>query len=121
MILRVNQVWQDSLRCSGPLERCSSATRKPVGEKILHVSESLGSIFRPTFQMSVAALPHAKLMRAIELFWDARCTYRANRTHVWDRAAAFVSELISCRVNRTPPKVGNCSPSKVGKIITSSE
>ena len=67
MILRVNQVWQDSLRCSGPLERCSSATRKPVGEKILHVSESLGSIFRPTFQMSVAALPHAKLMRAIEL------------------------------------------------------
>jgi hypothetical protein len=31
------------------------------------VNESLGGISRLTFQMSVAALPHAKLMRAIEL------------------------------------------------------
>jgi probable LLM family oxidoreductase len=38
-----------------------------VAEKILHVNESLGGISRLTFQMSVAALPHAKLMRAIEL------------------------------------------------------
>jgi alkanesulfonate monooxygenase SsuD/methylene tetrahydromethanopterin reductase-like flavin-dependent oxidoreductase (luciferase family) len=38
-----------------------------VVEKILRVHESLGGIFRLTFQMSVADLPHAKLMRAIEL------------------------------------------------------
>jgi alkanesulfonate monooxygenase SsuD/methylene tetrahydromethanopterin reductase-like flavin-dependent oxidoreductase (luciferase family) len=38
-----------------------------VAEKILHVYESLGGISRLTFQMSVAALPHSKLMRAIEL------------------------------------------------------
>jgi len=36
-------------------------------EKILRVHESLGGISRLTFQMSVANLPHAKLMRAIEL------------------------------------------------------
>jgi probable LLM family oxidoreductase len=38
-----------------------------VAEKILHVNESLGGISRITFQMSVAALPHAKMLRAIEL------------------------------------------------------
>ena len=38
-----------------------------VASKILRVNESLGGISRLTFQMSVAALPHAKLMRAIEL------------------------------------------------------
>ena len=38
-----------------------------VVEKILRENESLGGISRLTFQMSVAALPHAKLMRAIEL------------------------------------------------------
>jgi polyhydroxyalkanoate synthesis regulator phasin len=38
-----------------------------------------------------------------------------------DEAAAFVSELKSCRVNNAPPKVGERSPSKVTKIITSSE
>lgn len=38
-----------------------------VAEKILRMNESLGGISRLTFQMSVAALPHAKLMRAIEL------------------------------------------------------
>lgn len=35
--------------------------------KILRVNESLGGISRLTFQMSVAALPHAKMLRAIEL------------------------------------------------------
>ena len=39
----------------------------PVAEKILRVNESLGGISRLTFQMSVADLPHAKLLRAIEL------------------------------------------------------
>ncbi|HYR78422.1 MAG TPA: LLM class flavin-dependent oxidoreductase, partial [Candidatus Dormibacteraeota bacterium] len=38
-----------------------------VSEKILRVNESLGGISRITFQMSVAALPHAKMLRAIEL------------------------------------------------------
>jgi alkanesulfonate monooxygenase SsuD/methylene tetrahydromethanopterin reductase-like flavin-dependent oxidoreductase (luciferase family) len=38
-----------------------------VAEKILRINESLGGISRLTFQMSVAALPHAKLLRAIEL------------------------------------------------------
>src|SRR6059036_2474441 len=38
-----------------------------VAEKILRVNQSLGGISRITFQMSVAALPHAKMLRAIEL------------------------------------------------------
>src|ERR1700724_1106442 len=38
-----------------------------VAEKILRVNESLGGISRLTFQMSVADLPHAKMLRAIEL------------------------------------------------------
>ena len=38
-----------------------------VVEKILHVNEWLGGISRLTFQMSVAALPHAKMMHAIEI------------------------------------------------------
>jgi probable LLM family oxidoreductase len=38
-----------------------------VAEKILKVNEVLGGISRLTFQMSVAALPHAKMLRAIEL------------------------------------------------------
>jgi probable LLM family oxidoreductase len=38
-----------------------------VAEKILEHSEALGGISRISFQMDVAALPHAKLMRAIEL------------------------------------------------------
>jgi Luciferase-like monooxygenase len=38
-----------------------------VAEKILHVNEALGGISRLSFQMSVAALPHAKMLRAIEL------------------------------------------------------
>ena len=38
-----------------------------VAEKVLHVNKALGGVSRLTFQMSVAALPHAKRMRAIEL------------------------------------------------------
>ena len=38
-----------------------------VTEKILRHSEALGGVSRFTFQMNVASLPHAKLMRAIEL------------------------------------------------------
>src|SRR5271156_4583676 len=38
-----------------------------VVDKILRMNEALGGIARISFQMSVAALPHAKLMHAIEL------------------------------------------------------
>jgi alkanesulfonate monooxygenase SsuD/methylene tetrahydromethanopterin reductase-like flavin-dependent oxidoreductase (luciferase family) len=38
-----------------------------VVEKILRHSEALGGVSRFTFQMNAASLPHAKLMRAIEL------------------------------------------------------
>jgi probable LLM family oxidoreductase len=38
-----------------------------VASKVLQMSEALGGIARISFQMSVAALPHAKLMHAIEL------------------------------------------------------
>ena len=37
-----------------------------VAEKIIQHSKALGGISRITFQMNVASLPHAKLMRAIE-------------------------------------------------------
>lgn len=38
-----------------------------VVEKIIRHSEALGGVWRFTFQMNAASLPHAKLMRAIEL------------------------------------------------------
>ena len=38
-----------------------------VIDKIRHYDEVLGGITRLTFQMDLAALPHATLMRAIEL------------------------------------------------------
>jgi alkanesulfonate monooxygenase SsuD/methylene tetrahydromethanopterin reductase-like flavin-dependent oxidoreductase (luciferase family) len=41
--------------------------QETVVEKILLVNEALGGISRLTFQMSVAALPHPKMLRAIEL------------------------------------------------------
>jgi hypothetical protein len=51
----------------GPTGALLVGDSKTVAEKILRVNESLGGISRLTFQMSVAALPHAKLMYAIEL------------------------------------------------------
>jgi hypothetical protein len=38
-----------------------------VAEKIHAVDKSLGGIDRLSFQMSVASLPHAKMLSAIEL------------------------------------------------------
>jgi probable LLM family oxidoreductase len=38
-----------------------------VAEKLLRQSEALGGISRWTFQMNAASLPHAKLMKAIEM------------------------------------------------------
>ena len=51
----------------GPTGALLVGDPETVAEKILRVNESLGGISRLTFQMSVAALPHTKLMRAIEL------------------------------------------------------
>jgi alkanesulfonate monooxygenase SsuD/methylene tetrahydromethanopterin reductase-like flavin-dependent oxidoreductase (luciferase family) len=51
----------------GPTGALLVGDPEKVAEKILRVNESLGGISRLTFQMSVAALPHSKLMRAIEL------------------------------------------------------
>ena len=51
----------------GPTGALIVGDPEAVAEKILRVNESLGGISRLTFQMSVADLPHAKLMHAIEL------------------------------------------------------
>src|SRR5207245_5399400 len=51
----------------GPTGALLVGDAETVAEKILHVNESLGGISRIAFQMSVAALPHAKMLRAIEL------------------------------------------------------
>jgi len=51
----------------GPTGALLVGDPKTVAERILRVNESLGGISRLTFQMSVAALPHAKMLRAIEL------------------------------------------------------
>ena len=51
----------------GPTGALLVGDPETVAEKVLHLNDSLGSISRLTFQMSVAALPHPKLMRAIEL------------------------------------------------------
>ena len=51
----------------GPTGALLVGDPETVAEKILQVNEALGGISRLTFQMSVAALPHAKMLRAIEL------------------------------------------------------
>jgi len=51
----------------GPTGALLVGDPEAVVEKILHINECLGGISRLTFQMSVAALPHAKMMRAIEI------------------------------------------------------
>jgi probable LLM family oxidoreductase len=51
----------------GPTGALIVGDPETVAEKILRVNESLGGISRLTFQMSVASLPHAKMLRAIEL------------------------------------------------------
>ena len=51
----------------GPLGALLIGDPDEVVEKITRHSEALGGISRITFQMNVASLPHAKLMRAIEL------------------------------------------------------
>ena len=51
----------------GPTGALIVGDAETVAEKILTINEDLGGISRLTFQMSVASLPHAKLMHAIEI------------------------------------------------------
>ena len=51
----------------GPYGALLVGSPDEVVEKIIRHSEALGGISRFTFQMNAASLPHAKLMRAIEL------------------------------------------------------
>lgn len=55
----------DALR--GPTGALLIGDAQTVAGKILDVNESLGGISRLNFQMTVATLPHAKMMRAIEI------------------------------------------------------
>lgn len=55
----------DALR--GPHGALLVGSPEEVAAKILAHGEALGGISRLSFQMDVAALPHARLMRAIEL------------------------------------------------------
>ena len=51
----------------GPTGALLVGDPEAVVEKIVQVNHALGGISRLTFQMSVAALPHPKMLRAIEL------------------------------------------------------
>ena len=51
----------------GPTGALLVGDPETVVEKIVQVNHALGGISRLTFQMSVAALPHPKMLRAIEL------------------------------------------------------
>jgi probable LLM family oxidoreductase len=42
-----------------------------IVEKLLYVNDALGGISRVTFQMGVSTLPHAKMLRAIEILGTA--------------------------------------------------
>lgn len=52
---------------AGPTGALLVGGPEDIAEKILRHSEALGGIFRVTFQMDNAALPHAKLMQSIAL------------------------------------------------------
>ncbi len=51
----------------GPTGALMVGSPETVAEKVLRMSESLGGIAQVGFQMSVAGLPHAKLLRSTEL------------------------------------------------------
>lgn len=54
----------------GPNGALLVGNAREVAEKILAVSEALGGISRVSLQMSVAALPHAAVRRAIEILGE---------------------------------------------------
>jgi probable LLM family oxidoreductase len=51
----------------GPTGALLIGDAETVVEKILYLNEALGGLARLSFQMTVATLPHKKMMRAIEL------------------------------------------------------
>ena len=51
----------------GPTGALIVGNSQEVAEKILRISESLGGIARLSFQMSIADLPHEKMLEAIDL------------------------------------------------------
>ncbi|MBD5604963.1 MAG: LLM class flavin-dependent oxidoreductase, partial [Candidatus Eremiobacteraeota bacterium] len=61
----VTRLQFDRLR--GPHGALIVGGPEDVADKVLEYADDLGGISRLSFQMSVAALPHEKLMRAIEL------------------------------------------------------
>ena len=61
----VTRLQFDRLR--GPHGALIVGGPEDVADKVLEYADDLGGISRLSFQMSVAALPHDKLMRAIEL------------------------------------------------------
>ena len=54
----------------GPEGALLIGSPEEVAEKLVRHSEALGGVSRFTFQMNASSLPHAKLMRAIELLGD---------------------------------------------------
>jgi probable LLM family oxidoreductase len=54
-------------RARGPKGALLIGDAEAVAEKILTVNEALGGISRLNFQMTVATIPHAKMMHAIEI------------------------------------------------------
>jgi alkanesulfonate monooxygenase SsuD/methylene tetrahydromethanopterin reductase-like flavin-dependent oxidoreductase (luciferase family) len=51
----------------GPTGALLIGDAEAVAEKMLYVNEALGGVARISFQMTVAMLPHAKMMNAIEI------------------------------------------------------
>jgi alkanesulfonate monooxygenase SsuD/methylene tetrahydromethanopterin reductase-like flavin-dependent oxidoreductase (luciferase family) len=60
-----SRVQFDALR--GPTGALLVGDTQTVAKKVLYVNEVLGGLSRITFQMGVSALPHAKMLRSIEL------------------------------------------------------
>ena len=97
----------------GPTGALLVGDPEAVVDKILNVNESLGGISRLTFQMSVAALPHAKMMRAIELLGTRVAPLVRKVLASGGDGAAFFNELTLGLVNHAPPKVGDRAPPKL--------
>ena len=66
---------------TGPIGAYIIGDAEEVAEKIIRHSEALGGISRVTFQMDSANLPHAKLMRSIELL-GTKVAHLVNRVDV---------------------------------------
>jgi len=60
----------DALR--GPKGALLVGDPTTVAEKLIYINEALGGLARVTFQMGVSTLPHAKMLRAIELLGTVR-------------------------------------------------